>query len=232
MSFAERALLLLFLPVLAVSGSQPRDAVRRADTGEEKLIALTFDDGPDPDGTGAILDVLSEYGVRATFFVIGEKAEKSPDLLIRAVGEGHEIGNHTYSHLNGKKTNAKRYLADVKKNGALLSGILGYETVLFRPPGGNLSAENGKAIAEAGCVTVLWSVDTEDWKGIAADKIVSAVLGHVRGGDIVLMHDCIYGKGHTAEALKTVLPALIAEGYRFVTVSELLSADVNRTAAQ
>lgn len=225
MNFAERAAILLLLPVLAHSVSASSDAVRRVDNGEEKLIALTFDDGPDPDSTEAILDILGKYGVRATFFVIGEKAEKCPDLVLRASDEGHEIGNHTYSHLNGKKTDGKRYLDDVKKNASYLSGLLGYDTVLFRPPGGNLNAENKKAVIDLGYVTVLWSVDTEDWKGTNTKKICSSVIGKVRSGDIVLMHDCIYGKGHTAEALEIMIPELLSEGYRFVTVSELLSAD-------
>ena len=108
MSFAERLAVLALLPCLSVTGSLPAAAIKRADIGEEKLIALTFDDGPDPQSTAEILDLLREYGVRATFFVIGEKAEKCPDLVIRAVNEGHEIGNYTYSHLNGKNRKAFR----------------------------------------------------------------------------------------------------------------------------
>ena len=230
-SFEHIAVLLLPLCILLTCVT-PAGALSRVDTGGEKLIALSFDDGPDPKHTGEILDILSKYEVRATFFIVGSNAENNPGLVLRAQSEGHEIGSHTYSHMNGKKKCGKEYGEDIRKNEALLSELLGFSPVLFRPPGGNLSREHAAVVSNMGYTTVLWSVDTEDWRGNSAEKIEKTVFGSVKNGDIILMHDCIYGDSHTAEALEKIIPELLGEGYRFVTVSELISADQKIASAQ
>ncbi len=210
----------------AGQGYNPRTdrAVHYSLRTTEKKIALTFDDGPLPGKTEAILDVLRENGVRATFFMVGSQVEANPALSRRVAEEGHEIGNHTFTH-NGIRTEKKEELCrEIEKTEAAISEACGKMPALFRPPTGWCSATVSAAAKENGYEIVMWSVDTEDWKGRSADAIVGTVLETVRPGAIVLMHDGIYRESHTAEALSALIPRLRAEGYEFVTAGELIEA--------
>ncbi len=224
------ALLLFSRPGVPVSaaekGYNPRTdrAVRYSLPTTEKKIALTFDDGPLPGKTEAILDVLRENGVRATFFMIGSQVEENPELAKRVGDEGHEIGNHTFTH-DGIRTKTKKELCrEIEKTEAAIAEACGKKTLLFRPPTGWCSATVSAAAKENGYEIVMWSVDTEDWQGRSAEKIISTVLKTVRPGAIILMHDGIYRKSHTAEALSVLIPRLREEGYEFVTAGELIEA--------
>lgn len=190
---------------------------------DEKVIALTFDDGPHPSQTPQILDLLKQYHAKATFFVVGKKVKLYPDVLKREVDEGHEIANHTYSHaFLSKRTNMKN---EMNKAEETIFSAAGIRCQLFRPPGGFYN-ENLVSIAkQEGYKMIMWSwhLDTRDWNKPGVNKIVNKVLNNASSGDIVLFHDYVEGRNQAIEALKMILPELEKRGYRFVTVSELLT---------
>lgn len=187
-----------------------------------KRIALTFDDGPHEVYTAEILSILKEYGVKATFFVVGQNAETYPSLVKEAAEAGHEIGNHTYSHPKLKGQNAESFSYELEKTKNVIETITGVSPILFRPPEGFRDDVIKTVAKEQGYQMVLWSVDTEDWRGLSADRIETAILKDVKDGSIILCHDYVVGQSHTPEALRRVIPKLLEEGYAFVSVSELL----------
>ena len=190
---------------------------------DEKIVALTFDDGPHPRTTAEILDVLKEYGVRATFFNVGENAVKRPELTAREAAEGHEIGNHTFSHINIKPLSPEKVKKQILDTETAVTDAANVKTTLFRPPEGRIGEAGERVAEELGYTVVLWSVDTRDWTHRTAYAIAKTVTDNVKDGDVILCHDFISGESHTAEALRIFIPKLLEEGYEFVTVSELIS---------
>ena len=226
----KKYLIFLFVFLFFVSGAlsislhatQDTNVYYHASTGE-KVIALTFDDGPHPSYTDRILDVLEQEGVKATFFVIGENVAAYPEVTRRVFGAGHEIGNHTYTHPLGGKAQLAELEAEIRKTDALLEK-LGCPTVrLFRPPQGKYPAGLASCLQQSGKLTVLWNIDTRDWDKRTEAQIINEVETKVHGGDIVLFHDFVGGESATIPAIKKLIPALKERGYRFVTVSELLA---------
>ena len=189
---------------------------------EERTIALTFDDGPHPVYTDKILDVLEKHGVKATFFAIGINAENYPAPLLRAYEEGHEIGNHTYRHKSLRNMSYEEMLREVTDTAQRIYDMTDYATNLIRPPEGAMSAQFLSLAEELGYRIVLWDVDTRDWANEPADQMVKNILSGADNGDIILFHDYHRNAANTVRALDTVIPALKAQGFRFVTVSELL----------
>lgn len=212
-----------FLCTLAWATSPPGSVYTHVATAE-KVVALTFDDGPHPRYTDEILDLLSEYDARATFFVIGKNVELYGAATERAVREGHEIGNHTYSHPTLSALSAHELTREILSSEAIIEERTGKSPSYFRPPEGYCTADVCRTAAAAGCDVILWSIDTRDWSGIGSDRIVERVLAEVTPGAIILFHDYIAKNSPTPKALKKILPRLSAAGYRFVTVRELLSA--------
>ena len=214
----------LFLLPFSVSATEDTPVIRSG-SGESPKIALTFDDGPHPRQTDRILDLLAEYNIHATFFVIGQNAVYYPEPLKRAVSLGHEIGNHTFRHEGISKMSApmlEKELADTEK---VILDLTGVKVSLFRPPEGACSEAVLVAARHAEYPVILWTVDTRDWDLASTDKIVSTVESKVRGGSIVLFHDYTARTAHTLDALKILIPKLLDEGYEFVTVSELLGGE-------
>lgn len=191
---------------------------------EKKRIALTFDDGPHPENTDAILSLLDEYHIPATFFVIGENIAYFPEVFGRLAASGHEIGNHTYTHPKLKEQSAPALHDEILRceNEILSHG--GKKPTLFRPPEGVKNEIVTGVSRKAGYRTVYWTLDTRDWTGASAASIERAILSGVKRDSIILCHDYIVGGGHTVEALGRVIPKLLSEGYEFVSVSELLGA--------
>lgn len=190
----------------------------------KKNIALTFDDGPHPVHTPEILDILAEYGIKATFFVIGENAEWYGDLVKTEYENGHEIGNHTYSHhMNLKKLSYDGIRGEIENAEEAIYENIEYRTKLLRPPGGIYSDTLLRAAADNDYTIICWSVDTRDWAHTPTDEIVKNVLSSVKEGDIILFHDYVSGNSPTPDALRQIIPALLNEGYNFVTVSELIA---------
>ena len=212
------AALMLFFPSYA---ERPfKEAI--IDEGEKK-IALTFDDGPNPRYTDMILDILSEYNIKATFFVIGKNAELYPEPLSRASQEGHEIGNHTYSHPHMKRLSREETEREILSCQERLYGTFGVMSSLFRPPEGFLGQFCEDITNNIGLKTVLWSIDTRDWEAKPANKIVSGIKESIKSGKVLLFHDYVSGKNTTIPALREILPYLLSSGYEFCTVSELMS---------
>ena len=189
----------------------------------DKNIALTFDDGPHPVYTPEILDILEEYGIKATFFTIGQNVEWYNDVFRMEYEAGHEIGNHTYSHLNLRRLPYPEVCREIEQAENLVYETVEYRTRLLRPPEGAFGHDLCKAASEMDYTVICWSVDTLDWAHTPSETIVRNVLENVKGGDIILFHDYISGDSPTPDALREIIPALLDEGYRFVTVSELLN---------
>lgn len=191
----------------------------------EKLIAITFDDGPDPKYTPLILDLLDQYNAKSTFFAVGSRATQFPELAQRIANEGHELSNHTFSHLYLRGNVATdQYLNDIMKTQNIIAELTGTYPRLFRPPGGYYNEKIVHIAKQAGIQIILWSwhQDTKDWKRPGPQVIASNVLKNIKNGDIVLMHDHVR-LSQTVDALKLILPELEERGYKLVTVSELLS---------
>ena len=187
-------------------------------------IALTFDDGPNPHLTPEILDILGENNIKGTFFVVGKNAEAYPALIDREIAAGHEIGNHTYSHKYLGKAGTQLTEDEITACDSRLFEHGEYCTRVFRPPGGIMNDDILRVCRTLGYSVVLWSVDTRYWSGRSAAEIESEILGHVTDGAVILMHDGV--RGHTAEALRAVIPELRRRGYEFVTVSELIKPGI------
>ncbi|CAI6028472.1 Peptidoglycan-N-acetylglucosamine deacetylase [Paenibacillus sp. JJ-100] len=200
---------------------------------QNKLIALTFDDGPDPVQTPEILAILKQYQAKATFFVLGKWAEKYPNIIKQEQLEGHEIANHTFAHTYAvRSTVASQYMKDIEAAEASIVEAGVERPLLFRPPGGYYNEMVINAAKQKGYTIILWSwhQDTRDWALPGVSAIVSKVLKNAHNGDIVLFHDKIVGKSHTIDALRKILPKLQEQGYQFVTVSELLAVKAREAA--
>ncbi len=188
--------------------------------GAGKKIALTFDDGPSP-LTPEYLRVLGEEGVRATFFTVGSYIRRYPGMLALIAKEGHEIGDHSFSHRNLKLLSVDAAEQDILSALNLIEQETHQKVRFFRPPGGNVSPALVKTAEALGMKTVLWSIDPKDWKpGNTSARIVRHVLTHLGPGSIVVMHE---GKPQTLAALPALIQELKKGGWQLVTVSELLT---------
>lgn len=195
---------------------------------EEKVIALTFDDGPWSQ-TPQILDILKKYDIKATFFIIGEHIKSYPQNLERVVSEGHAIGNHTWNH-RYQNVSAETAAAELGQTADSIESVTGTKTVLFRPPGGNLTNGLANYAAQHDYTVVMWSVDSRDYiSSSSVASITEKVVSGVHPGAIVLLHDGGGNRASTVEALPQILDRLQAQGYRFVTVPELLELKARQT---
>ena len=181
------------------------------------MVALTFDDGPDVQVDGVLMDELEKVNGRATFFVVGQRVEKFPEDIKNTVERGHEIGNHSYDHDIHLSSKGQDYIRnEFDKTDDAVEKAAGVRPALVRLPGGNIS-NDVKAVVKK--PLIFWSIDTEDWRSRDAEKTQNTILSQVKDGDIVLMHALYLS---TAQACKTVIPELHARGYQLVTVSELI----------
>jgi len=202
------------------------DIIIRKGNDNEKVIALTFDDGPDIDFTPQILDILKKHDVKATFFVVGEKVGWNPELLRREYDEGHEIGNHTFTHINVSKRGYREIEKEIIDTQQAIKKVIGQEPKLFRPPYRAISKEMCSIIKEKNMNIILWSnLDPRDWSNPGVYYIANTITSKVENGNIILLHD--YNnlrnlKSQTIQALDVVIPKLKEKGYKFVTVSQLI----------
>lgn len=183
---------------------------------ETPKIALTFDDGPSAAWTPALLDGLKERGVKATFFLIGENADKNPEIVKRMAEEGHLIGNHTYHHVELTKVSENEARLELADTSAVIVRITGKEPEYMRPPFG---AWQRKLEQEIQMLPVLWTIDPLDWTTENQDEIVNKVVTEAEENDIILLHDCYKS---SIEAGLRIVDILQEEGFVFVTVDELL----------
>ena len=178
-----------------------------------KVVYLTFDDGPIHECTPQVLDILARYGVKATFFMVGENVERNPELLARVREEGHAVGNHTYHHLKGYKTCLNTYLLDANQANAILS------THRFRPPHGRMTYSQKKTLREQGKTIYLWDVLTHDYNPCySVDKMLCVVQRYTRNGSIIVMHDSLKSKDRMLKLLPLMIEWLISQGYKLETL--------------
>ena len=192
-------------------------------------IAMTFDDGPDAKLTPKLLDILKERHIHVTFFVLGQRVAEHPEILQRAVAEGHEIGNHSWDHPQLTKLAEGGLQHQMGDTSAAIKQAIGHNPTIMRPPYGATNPRLNRAFEkEYGMKVILWSVDPFDWKDPGSKVVESRILsgwkesGGAKPGAIILSHDIHKG---TVEAMPATLDALLAKGYKFVTVSELIAME-------
>ncbi|MEN6566536.1 MAG: polysaccharide deacetylase family protein [Veillonellales bacterium] len=193
-----------------------------------KEVALTFDDGPYPPYTDQILDILKEYQVPATFFVIGQNAEKHPELVARIVREGHQVGNHSYHHIDLLKADSSVIAAEIDRTSQVIANITGQPPKFVRPPHGFRDPVVMEAMNKRGLTVVEWSVMSRDWTNPGVEAIVERTVGKVQNGSVILLHDGdgvaqVASRAQSVEATRRIIQQLRAQGYTFVTVNEILA---------
>lgn len=202
----------------ATEETQDQTGTGRQIDPSKPMVALTFDDGPQPPVGNRIMDCLAQYGGKATFFMVGSRAGSYKTEIQRMVAEGHEVANHTMNHKYLQKLGAGQIQEEVNRGNDAIESACGVRPTLLRLPGGN---HNATVVANTHMPMIQWSVDTLDWKTRNADKTTSAVLNHVKDGDIVLMHE-LYTS--TADAVERIVPELARRGFQMVTVTEMANA--------
>ena len=200
-------------------------------SSEVKQVALTFDDGPDVRYTPVILDILREHRVPATFFLIGSQIEHHPAVVERILAEGHVIANHSWSHPNFTQLAPPDVRREIQRTETAIFDLTGKRTALFRPPYGKLTEENVQTLVSLGYKQIYWSTDSQDWDAKDPDQLLINILPDIGRGSIVVMHSA-GGRNQNLDATVAALPDLIhtlrVQGYRFVTVDELLGIPAYR----
>ncbi len=192
-----------------------------------KYVALTFDDGPSSAYTPQVLDILRRNGARATFFVLGQNAARNKSLLARAVAEGHEIANHTYSHIKMTTAGSQTVAREIERTNEIIKSATGYYPTTMRPPYGSINSSLvDKMYNNYGMHAVLWDVDTRDWQHPGVSTVVRRAVGNAQSGSIILLHDI---HASTLSAVEDIVTGLQARGFKLVTVSQLI--EIGRRAA-
>jgi peptidoglycan-N-acetylglucosamine deacetylase len=211
------------LELIAQDQAELRKGVRHhkfiAGSPRRKWLALTIDDGPHPDYTPQLLAILKKYNVKATFFLVGEMAERHPELVRAEFLAGHEIGNHTYDHVNLTKIPTEEVATEIEACGDVLQSITKQRPRLFRPPGGDYNNNVAEAAEALGYTTVLWSDNAGDWLSPGEEVTERKVLRHASNGGVILIHD---GYRQTLDLLPRLLAILKKDGYQFVTVDQMM----------
>ncbi|HTD24841.1 MAG TPA: polysaccharide deacetylase family protein [Terriglobales bacterium] len=194
---------------------------------DPRQLALTYDDGPNDSCTQSLLDVLSKYGVKATFFLIGRHVRSRPDIARQIAEAGHAIGNHTYSHPNLIFTSLRKLRRELEICERVLTESIGEHARLFRPPFGAKRPAVMRTIHSMGFKPIKWSVTCYDWKPTTADRVEQHAVRQIRGGDLILMHDGDHNhmgadRSHTVEATDRLIRRYHDQGYEFVTIPEMM----------
>ncbi|MEH2110343.1 polysaccharide deacetylase family protein [Nostoc sp.] len=190
-------------------------------TPQQKVIALTFDDGPWPESTAQVLDILKKNQIKGTFFLIGQNVKNYPGLVKREIAEGHVIGNHTWHHWY-QFLNPQAAAYEIDHTADLIYQVTGIRTNLFRPPGGIMHNGVASYARNNKYAIILWSSDSVDYSRPAVSKLINNVFRRAKPGGIVLMHDGGGNRSKTVQALPEIIANFRKQGYRFVTIPELL----------
>ncbi|MFC6601732.1 glycosyltransferase [Ectobacillus funiculus] len=208
--------------------------MERLGKAETKEVVLTFDDGPDPEYTTRILNILKQHHIKATFFVIGKNAMLNKDIVQRIYMEGHEIGNHTFSHRHTNSISYNQLKLELNASQRVIQGITGHSSLLYRPPYGyvdtptvNQDFKRMLYTTEMGYLTVNYDIDSRDWEATSSKEIVNNVLQELPNGNVILLHDGGGDRSSTVEALPEIIETLQNKGYTFVTTSELMNTERN-----
>ncbi|HEV2022546.1 MAG TPA: polysaccharide deacetylase family protein [Terriglobales bacterium] len=202
-----------------------------------RQLALTFDDGPNDPHTLRLLEVLAKHGVKATFFMIGRFVRERPEIARAVAQAGHVIGNHTYTHSNLFFASGAQLARELDTCERALTDAVGEHSKLFRPPWGLRRPGTLRAAARRGLTTVMWSVPGNDWKLPTPEAIEGRVARHVRGGDVILLHDGGHwhmgvDRAPTVAATEQLISRYQADGFRFITIPELMQESANRGGAE
>ena len=201
--------------VSAVNRSLPVYSVQR----EDKVVAISFDAAWGNEDTKTLIDILEKYGVKTTFFVVGDWVKKYPDSVKQLAAAGHEVMNHSSSHAHFSKLSEMEIVSDIEACNELIMAQTGVKPTLFRCPYGEYDDHVIEAVKSMGMTAIQWSVDSLDWKDLSAREIQSRVLKKIQPGSIVLFHNAAK---HTPEALPGILGALQNDGYTIVPISQIL----------
>lgn len=184
-------------------------------------LALTFDDGPHPQNTPWLLDILAQYRAKATFYVIGQNARRYPEILRRIVAEGHEIGNHSYTHPVLSRLGDGNVLREIDRTQQVIWDIVGAVPVTMRPPYGAFSQRQMRMLFDQRNISsVVWSVDPQDWRRPGVSVVADRMVRGARPGAVILAHDI---HGPTVRAVPAALEGILARGLQPVTISDLLA---------
>lgn len=233
--FALIALALLGLAFATWQASKSRtcqafgELTSRVSAGQ-RLIALTFDDGPNPSAVATILPVLDGYGVKATFFLTGAEIERHPDAAAALVAAGHELGNHSYSHPRMVFMDQRRVGQEIERTDALIRAAGQQGDIHFRPPYGIKGFSLPYFLEKTGRRTIMWGLapDSDSQLASSGSAIAQHVIANAKPGDIILLHVMYKSRRTSMEAVPGIIEGLHAQGFKFVTVSELLAADASR----
>lgn len=196
----------------------------------QKVVALTFDDGPLGGPTEKVLKILKDNNIKATFFLIGRNAQANPQLVKEIFAAGHVIGNHSWTHPYNKHTLAGSQ-AEIDKTSDVIASIIGVRPNLFRPPGGLMHTGLAEYAKSQKMGIALWSADSIDYRARNSPaRLIRNVLKEVKPGGIILMHDGGIRRTNTAQALPVVIKQLRAQSYKFVTLPELIAMDTKLTS--
>ncbi len=217
-------LMILSLCLFRVSGEEHISNVYHAHENAGMKIALTFDDGPHPRLTPEILKILKKYNVPATFFLVGENVKNYPETVEKILADGHELGNHTYTHGRVSEYGFFEMKREFEACESAIYEISEYKTKLLRPPEGHLDGKIKAISKEMDYNIILWNIDTKDWAHTSPEAICKNVAEHISGGSIILMHDYISYNSPTPKALELFIPILLEKGYQFVVVSDLIGS--------
>ncbi len=214
---------MVFSPVEAVSPFEPEAPGKRIAhvNVPGPYVAVTFDDGPHPLLTPQVLDIFKRHGARATFFVVGRNASRHPGLLARAAAEGHELGSHTWSHINMRASSAAKIISELDRTNAVIEQATGHAPKVMRPPYGAVNPQLVNMVySRYGTPAIMWDVDTRDWRKPGVQRVINRAVGKARPGSIILLHDI---HATTLEAVEGIVTGLQARGFKLVTVSELIA---------
>jgi peptidoglycan-N-acetylglucosamine deacetylase len=207
----------------------PQRSYRRV-SSPGKVIAMTFDDGPHPSFTPRLLDILRQRGIRATFYVVGNRCTEYASVMRKIAADGHEFGNHTWTHpMSPSRWGRGNLEPEIQRTHDIIVKVAGTAPKTYRPPGGSVTpAQMDWLLADYGYPTILWAVDPLDWKDRNAPLVTRRILSSTKAGDIVLAHDI---HRTTVDAMPGTLDGLLADGFRFVTVAELIAMGQGKLAA-
>ncbi|MBO5267449.1 MAG: polysaccharide deacetylase family protein [Muribaculaceae bacterium] len=185
------------------------EAIWRINKRKRRVVYLTFDDGPIPEQTPWVLDILDRYGVKATFFMVGDNVRRNPDLLAEVRRRGHSVGNHTMHHLQGMKVTARRYLRDVSEADALI------DSPLFRPPHGIMRWKQSRALREK-YIIIMYDLVTRDYSAkLKPEQVLANVKRFARNGSIIVFHDSLKAAANMRAVLPRAIEWLLSQGYEF-----------------
>lgn len=189
----------------------------------EKVVYLTFDDGPTPEITDWVINTLDTFDAKATFFCIGNNIEKHPEIFKSIINKGHAIGNHTYNHLKGWKTKTKDYLTNIYKTQLIIDSSYNSKPLLFRPPYGRIKLKQVKALSKLNYQIIMWNILSKDWdKTIEKEVCLRNVIQNTKEGDIVVFHDSIKASRNMQYTLPRMLDHFTKKGYEFKRIPELI----------